>query len=97
MNLMTFSEVAAGMEQFADQPDIIAAWKARNDINYIRLEALLQGFAKATTRTVMERLASPLEEDTLETFQAMTRKAALATDIANSVASWQRGAPMLGN
>lgn len=97
MKLLDFNEVSAEMNQFADQPDIIAAWEARNDINYIRLEALLQGFAQATARTVIERLASPLENDTLEMFQRMAQKAALATTIANSIASWHRMAPQLGN
>lgn len=92
--LLDFNEVSAGMGEFADQPDIMAAWEKRD---YVLLESLLQGLAAAITRTVMERLESPLENDNLKTFQKMAQRAALATVIAHSVASWHREAPMLGN
>lgn len=94
MSLLDFNEVSSGMEKFDQHPDVMAAWEARN---YVRLESVLRGLAMAITRTVMERLANPLEKDTLETFKEMARKADLATTIANSVGSWQLTAPMLGN
>lgn len=82
------------MNQFAEQPDIMEAWEKRD---YVLLASRLEGFAQATTRTVMERLAIPLENDTLELFEGFAKKAALATAIANTVANWHRMAPMLGN
>lgn len=92
MDLLDFNEVTAGMKQFSDQPDIMAAWKA---YNYILLEALLKCFAKAATFPLTE-FASALQQDDGEAFHALMQKGSLALAIAESVADWHKNTPMLG-